>query len=271
MQTKPLRPALIERKWTRRRFLAVASGGLAVPCVMPSGVLARAGRLGANERLTVAHLGVGGMGSVNLANLKLLCEEGLAHIAAVCDVDEERLANAVKKAGGKVQAYRDYRYVLERKDIDAVVIATPDHWHAVQTVHACETGKHVYVEKPSSVTIAEGRAMLTAARKFRRVVQVGSQARSAKPAHDACQYIRNGQLGRVHTVTCWHAVNPTGGLVADEAPPPDLDWDLWLGPLPWRPYNVAKSRPTETGIARPRPPVVTASTPPAIARAPASL
>lgn len=210
-----------------------------MPYFIPSGVLGAAGKPGANERLTVAHIGVGGMGGVDLANMKVFRAGGSVNIAAVCDVDEERLVGAVKNAGVGVQPYRDYRYILERKDIDAVVIATPDHWHAVQTVQACETGKHVYVEKPSSVTVVEGRAMVTAARKFRRVVQVGSQARSAKPAHDACQFIRNGQLGRVHTVTCWHAVNPTGGLVSDETPPPDLDWDLWLGPLPWRPYNVA--------------------------------
>jgi predicted dehydrogenase len=97
----------------------------------------------------------------------------------------------------------------------------------------------VYVEKPSSVTIAEGKAMVEAARRHRRVVQVGSQARSAKPAHEACQFIRNGQLGRVHTVTCWHSPNPVGGFARDEAPPPGLDWDLWLGPLPWRPYNAS--------------------------------
>lgn len=210
-----------------------------MPCLLPPGVLASAGKPGANDRLTLAHIGVGGMGSVDLANMKVFREQGSVNVAAVCDVEEERLAAVVQKAGAGVQPYRDYRYILDRKDIDAVVIATPDHWHAVQTVQACETGKHVYVEKPSSVTVAEGRAMITAARRFRRVVQVGSQARSAKPAHDACQFIRNGQLGRVHTVTCWHAVNPTGGLVADEAPPPDLDWDLWLGPLPWRPYNPA--------------------------------
>ncbi len=210
-----------------------------MPLLVPSGVLGAPGSVGANARLTVAHIGVGGMGKVDLANMKVFREEGSVNIAAVCDVDEEQLAGAVEKAGAGVQPYRDYRYILERKDIDAVVIATPDHWHAVQCAQACETGKHVYVEKPSSVTVAEGRAMVRAARKHRRVVQVGSQARSAKPAHDACQFVRNGQLGRVHTVTCWHSLNPTGGLPPDEAPPPDLDWDLWLGPLPWRPYNAA--------------------------------
>ncbi len=217
---------------TRRQFL-VSTAAVTLPTLMPWRAL------GASGRLTIAHIGVGGMGNVDLANLIIFRDRGAANIAAVCDVEEDRLRAALKRVGDKAETYRDYRYILDRKDIDAVVIATPDHWHAVQCVQACETGKHVYVEKPSSVTIAEGRAMIEAARRHRRVVQVGSQARSAKPAHDACQFIRNGQLGRVHTVTCWHGLNPIGGLAPDEAPPPELDWDLWLGPLRWRPYNAS--------------------------------
>jgi predicted dehydrogenase len=224
---------------TRRRFLVAATTAASLPTLLPWRVLGAGQTPGANERLTVAHVGVGGMGTVDLANMLIFRDQGQVSIAAVCDVEEDRLKAAVKRVGGAVQAYRDYRHILERKDIDAVVFATPDHWHAVQCVHACETGKHVYVEKPSSVTIAEGQAMVAAARRHNRIVQVGSQARSAKPAHDACQFIRNGQLGRVHTVTCWHSLNPIGGFAPDEAPPPDLDWDLWLGPLPWRPYNAS--------------------------------
>ena len=234
MKTKSVVQLVVQN---RRTFLRTAASALAVPCFILSSRLSAAGKPGPNERLTVAHIGVGGMGTVDLANMLIFREQGRVNIAAVCDVEEDRLKAAVKRVGGGVQACRDYRYILERKDIDAVVIATPDHWHAVQCVHACETGKHVYVEKPSSVTIAEGQAMVAAARKHRRVVQVGSQARSAKPAHDACQFIRNGQLGRVQTVTCWHGLNPIGGLAPDSEPPPDLDWDLWLGPLPWHPYN----------------------------------
>jgi predicted dehydrogenase len=158
------------------------------------------------------------------------------NVAAVCEVDEGRLASAVKKVGPGCQPYRDYRYILDRDDVDAVVIATPDHWHAVQTVHACESGKHVYVEKPASCTVAEGQAMVTAAHKHNRVIQVGSQARSAEPAHQVCTYVRNGMLGTVRKVTTWHTLNPTGG--GGPAPVPDgLDWDLWLGPLRWRPYE----------------------------------
>ena len=142
---------------SRRTFLgtagSVAGAALVFPHLISSGVLAAPGRPGANDRLTVAHIGVGGMGAVHLGNMLDFRGQGRVNIAAVCDVDEQRLAKAVETAGAGVDPYRDYRYILERKDIDAVIIATPDHWHAVQTVHSCECGKHVYVEKPASVTI----------------------------------------------------------------------------------------------------------------------
>ena len=231
-----------QRKVTRRRFLrgAGAAGAIAgFPCVIPSGVLAAPGRPGANDRLSVAHIGIGGMGGGHLGMSLRFRKAGHFHIAALCDVDERRLAAAVKRTGPGATPYRDYRYILQRKDIDAVIIATPDHWHPVMTVHACESGKHVYVEKPASVTVADGKAMVAAARKHKRVVQVGSQARSAKPAWQACTYVRNGGLGKVHTVKCWHRLNPTGGTKPDSPPPRDLDWDLWLGPMRWRPHNTA--------------------------------
>jgi predicted dehydrogenase len=226
-------------RFSRRKFLAKAGAAISIPYLVPSGVLAATGRAGANDRLTIGMIGAGGMGTGHLRNMLMFRQAGLVNVAAVCDVDEKRLAKAVESAGPGVEPYRDYRYVLQRNDIDAVLIATPDHWHAVQCVHACETGKHVFVEKPTSVTIEEGEAMVAAAKRYKRVVQVGSQSRSAKPAHDACKYIRNGMLGRVHKVTCWHRLNPTGGTDPDSAPPPELDWDMWLGPLRWRPYNKA--------------------------------
>lgn len=223
----------------RRQALKSAAAVVAAPYFIPSGVLAAPGRPGANERLSVAQAGIGGMGRSHLRMLMEFRKSGEVDIPAVCDVDEERLAYAARVTGPGTVPCRDYRYMLERKDVDAVVFATPDHWHAVQMVQACESGKHVYVEKPASVTIAEGKAMVAAAHKYGRVVQVGSQSRSAKPAHDACTYIRNGMLGKVHTVKCWHTLNPVGGLEPDSAPPETLDWDLWLGPLKWRPYNNA--------------------------------
>ena len=227
---------------SRRTFLgtagSVAGAALVFPHLISSGVLAAPGRPGANDRLTVAHIGVGGMGAVHLGNMLDFRGQGRVNIAAVCDVDEQRLAKAVETAGAGVDPYRDYRYILERKDIDAVIIATPDHWHAVQTVHSCECGKHVYVEKPASVTIEEGQAMVAMARKHQRAVQVGAQARTAKPAHATCTAIRNGIVGKVSKVTCWHDASPVDeNPVPDCAPPAELDWDLWLGPLRWRPYN----------------------------------
>jgi predicted dehydrogenase len=224
---------------SRRRFLVAAGAAASVPYFVPSRVLAAAGRMGANERITVALIGVGGMGGSHLGTMMSYRDMGEVNIAALCDVDEERLAARIKETGPGVDPYRDYRYILERKDVDAVIIATPDHWHAVQTVHACEAEKHVYVEKPSSVTIEEGKAMVAAARRYDRAVQVGSQSRSAKPAHAACAYIRNGMIGKVHKVTCWHGRNAIGGTQPDTPPPPHLDWDLWLGPMRWRPHNTA--------------------------------
>jgi predicted dehydrogenase len=223
----------------RREFLATATAAMSAAWTVPSGVLAARGRPGANERITVGLIGVGGMGNGHLNMLKRFRELGEVNIAAVCDIDEKRLASAAQSATDKTIPYRDYRYILDRDDIDAVVIATPDHWHAVQAVHACEAGKHVNVEKPSSVTIEEGNAMIAAAREHNVEVQVGSQARSAVPAHQACTYIRNGQIGRVRKVTCWHGVNPTGGTQPDTRPPAQLDWDMWLGPMRWRPHNTA--------------------------------
>jgi predicted dehydrogenase len=226
------------RKVGRRAFLGALAAAAGVPALARSGVLPAAEKPGANERLVVGLIGVGGMGSGHLGNMLEFQKKGSAAVAAVCDVDEGRLAQAAKTAGPGAAAYRDYRALLERKDIDAVIIATPDHWHAVQTVHACESGKHVYVEKPASVTIREGRAMVDAARKNRRAVQVGAQARTAKPAHATCTAIRNGIVGKVSRVTCWHYENPVDASpVPDSDPPPGLDWDLWLGPLRWRSYN----------------------------------
>lgn len=225
-------------RFTRRRFLQQSALFAGAWQLVSSGVVGAAGRPGANQKFVVANIGVGGMGMTHLNNMLRFEKEGKVQVAAVCDVDENRLEAAIENASAGVEPYRDYRYVLQRKDIDAVLIATPDHWHAVQTVHACESGKHVYVEKPACVTVVEGRAMLNAARRHRVAVQVGAQARTAKGGWHTCRAIRNGIVGRVRKVTCWHYANPVDENPApDSEPPPDLDWDLWLGPLPWRPFN----------------------------------
>lgn len=229
---------------SRRRFLRGAcavAGGIAtvrVPEVVAGGVVGGPGRPGAAFRLTIGHIGLGGMGMTHLANMLRFQAEGKVKLAALCDVDENQLEAAVNNAKANIHTYKDYRYLLDRDDIDAVIIATPDHWHAVQTVHACQTGKHVYVEKPASVAVADGRAMVAAARANKVAVQVGAQGRTAKGAWHTCRAIRNGIVGRVRKVTCWHYANPVDEKpVPDSAPPDGLDWDRWLGPLPWRPFN----------------------------------
>jgi predicted dehydrogenase len=226
----------LTRKLARRSFLQAVSAAAAFPAFVPSGVLAREGAPGASDRLTFGHIGVGGMGTYHLHDMLDRARKGFVNVAAVCDVDENRLAAAAKLAGPQAVPYRDYRFILGRDDIDAVVIATPDHWHGVQTVHAAECGKHVYVEKPACCTIEEGQAMIVAARKNKVSVQVGSQGRSQPEAYLAHRYLVN-KLGKVSTVTCWHYQTPSAPAVPDREPPPELDWDLWLGPLRWRPFN----------------------------------
>lgn len=215
----------------RRQFLktsAAASCLAAAPLFVPARVF------GANERIVTGHIGVGGQGNANLKGF-------LKNAAAVCDVDQGRAAQTAKKveeAGNKCEVFADYRRLLDRKDIDAVIISTPDHWHALTTIHACQAGKDVYCEKPLSLTIAEGRKMVEAARASQRIVQTGSQQRSAPEFRRACELVRNGALGKVQTILvgipkCNHA----GAPVPDTDPPSGLDYDMWLGPAPQRPYN----------------------------------
>lgn len=221
---------MTHRKLTRRSFLA-ASTFLAAPYLIP----ARA--FGANERIVTAHIGVGGQGT---GNLNAFLSKGVS-VAAICDVDSDRLAKAVKLATDKGQACEglaDYRKVLERRDVDAVVISTPDHWHALPTIEACLAGKDVYCEKPLSLTVAEGRRMVEVARQCNRIVQTGSQQRSDDRFRLACELVRSGRLGKISEV---HVALPnsnfSGPPVPDSEPPKVLDYDRWLGPAPQRPYN----------------------------------
>jgi predicted dehydrogenase len=212
-----------ERRITRRGFLGGTAATVALPYIIPRTVW------GANERIVTAVIGTGGMGRNHIA----------PDCAALCDVDDKMLAEGVKRVStGTPFTAKDYRRILERKDIDAVYIGTPDHWHALMTVDACEAGKHVYCEKPACRSVAEGRAMIDAARKHKRVVQIGSQGRSNTVAHKACEYVRNGQIGKVSRVEIWHENNwETDRKPEPTAPPPNLDWQMWLGPARDRPYH----------------------------------
>jgi predicted dehydrogenase len=220
---------------TRRRFLsAVGKSTLAAAAGAWIGTTpARAGT-GPNDRVTLALIGCGGMGNRHLDSLVKRTD---AEVAAVCDVYIPRAEAAQAKVGGSCEWYQDYRRILDRDDIDAVFCPTPDHWHALMTIHACQAWKDVYVEKPLSTTIAEGRAMVDAARHYSRVVQVGTQQRSLKLFQDAVDIVQSGRLGQVTSAGCWIGPNGQGGPETFEEPPEGLDWDLWLGPAPWVPFS----------------------------------
>jgi predicted dehydrogenase len=217
---------------SRRHFLTSTGLGLAAPSFVTSGVLGAAGQQPASERVVAGLIGCGGRG------LGLLSIHGdpRCTVAAVCDVDQQRTSAAQKRIGGG-DAYQDFRRILDRKDIDAVLVATPDHWHAAMTVMACQAGKDVYCEKPLCRTIYEGRKMVDAARRYDRVVQMGTQYRSLARTRQACEWVRNGRFGKVHMVRLSHPCNRTHPCEPARPVPPHLDWDLWLGPAPWADYH----------------------------------
>ena len=191
---------------------------------------------GANDRIAFALIGAGRQG-VN--DLQAAMRHPDVDVAAVCDVYRPNLAKGAAVAP-RAQQYSDFRRVLDRKDIDAVIVGSPDHWHPLHAILACEAGKDVYVEKPISVVISEGRKMVEAARRYHRVVQVGTQQRSGKHFQQAAEIVADGRIGKVTQVRCWNVSNesPEGiGNPPDSAPPPDLDWDMWQGPAHARPFN----------------------------------
>jgi predicted dehydrogenase len=218
-------------KITRRDFAKVtAAAGI-------STALGKMRVLGANDRVNLGVIGCGGRGS---DELKRFLKQPDINAVAVCDVYEPFMARAVETAGGKVATHKDFRQLLDRKDIDAVLIATPDHWHALQTVMACRAGKDVYVEKPLTLTIQEGRVMVNEARKNKRVVQTGSQQRSGEHYARAVKLIREGGIGEVHKISAGSARNAMPGFVARELKKgltSELDWDMWLGPAPFAAFD----------------------------------
>jgi len=211
----------------RRKFIKTSStAALSLP------LAARA--VGANEKITVGIIGPGGMGS---AHLSTLSHNKAVNIAYVCDVDERRTARArttVEKAKGKApKAVGDMRRIFEDKDVDAVWIATPDHWHAPATILACEAGKHVYVEKPASHNLREGRLMVEAARRNKCVVQVGTQTRSTAGIREAMELLNDGAIGEVLVAKAWNSQRRGSiGRSKPGTPPAHLDFDTWLGPAP---------------------------------------
>jgi len=228
------------RLTTRRKFLSTmvraAGAGLVAPAVVRSGSIAAAAGASANERVGVGFIGVGGMGS---GHLGAYAQDKKYPAVAVCDVDATNREAAAQRVGPQCGKHNDYRELLDRKDVDAVVIATPDHWHGLCAIHACEAGKDVYCEKPLSLTIGQARAMADAARRYSRVFQTGSQQRSSGEFLKACELVESGRIGKVHTVlvSVWGSSGPC--YLPAEDPPAGMDWERWIGPAPWRPFNVA--------------------------------
>ncbi len=195
-------------------------------------------RVGANDKIGVGLIGCGGLGvGHHLATMLRIPD---LDVRAVCDVDRAHIADAVKMldgAGKKVATFGDHRKLLESKDIDAVLIATTDHWHAHCAIHACEAGKDVYCEKPLTLTIAEGRQMVEAVRRYGRVLQTGSQQRSTWDFRWAVDLVRNGAVGELKKITAAINRGPTSEFEPDQEPPAGLDWNQWLGQAPWSNYT----------------------------------
>lgn len=206
--------------------------------------LSTAAALAASDRVRVALIGCGGRGRYVA---RLMREAPGVEFVAAADVYLPKAQEAKEWMGVRAEPYQDFRRVLERKDVDAVLVATPDHWHAAVTVLACQADKDVYVEKPLAHNIREGREMVNAARRYNRVVQTGTQQRSAPHFAEIARIVQGGELGSVHFVRVWNYVNmaPNGiGRVADGDAPQGLDWDFYLGPAPAVPFNAKRFGPT---------------------------
>jgi predicted dehydrogenase len=227
----------------RRTFLrstAVVTAGFGLSGSLPVAAFSPSGILGANDKITVALIGARNMGWYNLTDLlkqpNVVCK-------TLCDVDDavlsDKAALLIKEGHQKPVLEKDYRKVLEDRDIDAVIVGTPDHWHCLPVVEACGAGKHVYVEKPLANSIAESNVMLDAARRNKSIVQVGQQQRSGGHWMSAMEFIRSGKLGTIRQVKFWANFNYGAGNmpVPDTGVPEGVDYERWLGPAPLRPFN----------------------------------
>jgi predicted dehydrogenase len=234
-----LRPYGITRRRFLKRTTSLAVGGLALPALIPSGVLASRGQPGANDRIGVGYVGCGRRGNQLLG----LPPEG--RIVAAADVDLNRAQAMASRSN--CRAYQDYRQMLEADDVDAVVVATPDHWHVLPSIHACQAGKDIYLEKPLSLTIREGRILVDAVRKYGRVLQTGSQRRSMAGHRYGCELVRNGVAGKIHTVCILNYPSPWDCRLPGQPVPDGIDWQTWCGmtdPVPFhQDIYVQRSQP----------------------------
>lgn len=246
----------LKKRMSRRDFLkkSVFTTGaiLGAPLFMPMSVL---GKNSPSNRITFGCIGVGRMGRGDLTEILNFDD---VQVIAVCDVDDWRLENAknqveehyrLKKKSGSYNGcdvYRDFRELVSRSDIDAVIICTPDHWHALHALEAARTGKDIFLQKPLTFTIAEGRLLSDTVNRFGRVLQVGSQQRSDARFRFAAELVRNGRIGRLHTVKVGFGKDPFTGIHPVKPVPEELDYAMWLGPAPYVPYIEERIHPQKS-------------------------
>ncbi len=233
----------------RRNFLKnsalMVGGSLLAPAFNNKAFAILKNRVAPGDQLNIGAIGIKGMG---WSDLTAAAKIPGVNVVALCDVDknvlDKRMGDLSKLNvdAAKVKTYGDYRQLLDRKDIDAVIIGTPDHWHALIMMHACEAGKDVYVEKPVGNSIEECRAMVKAQQRYNKVVQAGQWQRSQQHFKDAVDFVQSGQLGNIRTVKvwCYQGWMKPGPVVADSAPPAGVDYNMWLGPAQKRPFNASR-------------------------------
>ncbi len=229
----------MSHSFSRRRFIKTAGIGAAGFAILPS----LYSKAAPSDKLRVAHIGLGGMGN---AHMKWFANIPEVDIVALCDVDKIHLSDTLKTLQGlhpgtKAKTYEDFRHILDRKDIDAITCATPDHWHATIASLAFQAGKDVYGEKPLSYDAREGEIMLENANRYNRIFQMGNQIHAGDNFHRVVEIIQSGAIGKVHTVRLWKTGPPPDlGSPSPERIPSTLNWDMWLGPAPYTDYIPAK-------------------------------
>ncbi len=226
--------------FTRRQIL---KGGLATafassaPMILSSRVLGRAGNVGPNSRINI---GIVGNGLISGGHRGFCLTQPSTQVVALCDVNRQVLEKAMaeaKEKGAACDGYNDHRELCARPDVDAVMVCTPDHWHAAISIDAMRHGKDVYVEKPMTLTVDEGKAMRAAAARYGSILQVGSQQRSDAAFRRAAELVRNSYIGKVHTIACVLGEFEPGAQFPEQPVPEYLDYDRWLGPAPWESYH----------------------------------
>jgi predicted dehydrogenase len=218
----------------RRKFLQGAGAGLLTASSLKNVP-------GANDRVRVGFIGIGLIGKRHLLDFLAMPDAEVAAISEVYDPRlEEGIATAAEKQGRKPDGFKDFRRMYERKDIDAIVVSTPDHWHTLLTIMACAAGKDVYVEKPLTLFVREGRWMIDAAKRYKRIVQVGTQQRSGEQYNQCVELIRNGHIGEVRNIRIASFRNIMPGFTKPVGAKPmdEKDWRMWLGPAPARPFDA---------------------------------